>query len=60
MYIIYFKDGSIKIIEENLSHCIIDNKLYLSTHYDMIYGYSLDNIVQIIFNDTILYENRIR
>ena len=55
MYIIYFKDGSIKIIEENLSHCIIDNKLYLSTHYDMIYEYSLDNIVQIVFNDTILY-----
>ena len=37
MYIIYFEDGSVKIIEENLGYCIINNRLYLSTHYDMIY-----------------------
>ena len=49
MYIIYFEDGSVKIIEENLGYCIINNRLYLSTHYDMIYEYSLDNVVQIIF-----------
>ena len=55
MYIIYFEEGPVKIIEENLGYCIINNRLYLSTHYDMIYEYSLDNVVQIIFNDTILY-----
>ena len=27
MYIIYFEDGSVKIIEENLGYCIINNRI---------------------------------